>query len=47
MTWYKSDSLGLKTLNDEGRVIEVSLNEKHADFTSEDVDKIFIPFLTK
>ena len=47
MTWYKQDNLGLRTLNEKGKITKVTLNEKHVAFTGEDVDKLFIPFLKK
>ena len=44
---YKTDALGLKTLNEQGKVQIIKLDEEHVDFTDKDVEEIFIPFLKK
>jgi palmitoyl-protein thioesterase len=43
--FYKDDYIGLKTLNDEGKVQFVSIDGDHLQFSQSDITDIFVPFL--
>lgn len=43
--WFKQDYLGLKTLEDEHRVLKLHLGGGHDEFSPEDVKKTFAPAL--
>lgn len=43
--FYQSDAIGLKTLNEAGKVQFVSIVGDHLEFTNADVTDIFVPFL--
>jgi palmitoyl-protein thioesterase len=43
--WYKSDAIGLKTLNEAKKVQFVKIEGDHLQFTAEDITNTFIPFL--
>ena len=43
--WYKNDSLGLKTLNEAGKVQFVSVDGDHLQFSTDDINNTIIPFL--
>lgn len=43
--FYQSDLIGLKTLNDAGKVQFVPIVGDHLQFTDQDVTDIFVPFL--
>lgn len=44
-TFYQSDLIGLKTLNEAGKVQFISIVGDHLQFTNADTSNIFIPFL--
>jgi hypothetical protein len=43
--WFEKDFLGLKTLEDEGRVLKLHLPGGHDWFSMDDVRKTFAPAL--
>jgi palmitoyl-protein thioesterase len=43
--FYKSDTLGLKTLNEAGRITFSEVEGNHLQFTEADIDNIIVPFL--
>lgn len=43
--FYQEDYIGLKTLNEAGKVQFVKIVGDHLQFTAEDVSNIFVPFL--
>jgi palmitoyl-protein thioesterase len=43
--WYKNDVLGLKTLNEAGKVTFSSVDGDHLQFSQSDIDNTIIPFL--
>jgi palmitoyl-protein thioesterase len=43
--FYKSDYIGLKKLNEAGKVQFVEWPGEHLQFTMEQVDKVIVPFL--
>ena len=43
--WFKSDYLGLKTLEKEQRVLKLHLEGGHDEFSMGDVKKTFVPAL--
>ena len=43
--FYYDDYIGLKKLNDEGKVQWIALDGDHLQFTEADVTNIFVPFL--
>ena len=44
-TFYQSDLIGLKTLNEAEKVQFVSIVGDHLQFTESDITNTFIPFL--
>lgn len=44
---YKSDALGLKTLNEQNKIQRVTIKGKHTRYQEEDIEKTFLPFLKK
>jgi palmitoyl-protein thioesterase len=43
--FYKDDYIGLKTLNEEGKVQFISIDGDHLQFSQSDITDIFVPFL--
>lgn len=43
--WYKNDVLGLKTLNDDKKVQFISIDGDHLQFSKDDINNTFVPFL--
>ncbi len=43
--FYKDDYIGLKTLNEAGKVDWVSIDGDHLQFTTADINNTFVPFL--
>jgi len=43
--WFKSDQLGLKTLDDKKKLHLVSINASHTEYSDKDLENTFIPFL--
>ena len=46
-TFYKEDFIGLKALIEAGKVEYVSIAGDHLQFSEQDIDTYFIPFLIK
>lgn len=44
-TWYNDDVLGLKTLNEAGKVTFNSIEGDHLQFSDADITNTFVPFL--
>jgi palmitoyl-protein thioesterase len=42
---YKEDYMGLKTLNEAGKIQKISIAGDHLQFSDEDIDNTFVPFL--
>lgn len=45
--FYKNDNIGLKTLNEAGKVTFSSIVGNHLQFTEKDIENIIIPALEK
>lgn len=45
--FYKSDFIGLRALDEAKKVQYISIEGDHLQFSTEDVDTYFIPFLTQ
>ena len=43
--WYKNDTLGLKTLNEAGKVTFSEVDGDHLQFSQSDIDNTIVPFL--
>jgi len=43
---YNEDLIGIKTLEEQGRGVFVTLAGKHVEVTPNDIDEVVIPFLT-
>lgn len=46
-TFYKDDFIGLRALDEAKKVQYVSIEGDHLQFSAEDIDTYFIPFLTQ
>ena len=42
---YKNDLFGLKTLDEAGKIHMHTIKGQHLQFTKEDIENIFVPFL--
>lgn len=42
---YKNNDLGLKYLNEHGKLKLVQIDAKHTKYTDEDIAQTFLPFL--
>jgi palmitoyl-protein thioesterase len=45
--FYQDDFIGVKALNEAGKIQFVSLPGDHLQFSKEDTEKTFIPFLNQ
>ena len=45
--WYKNDVIGLKTLNEAGKLTFTEFKGDHLQFTTDDIKNTLIPFLMK
>jgi len=43
--FYLNDTLGLKTLNEAGRIQFVSVDGDHLQFSTSDINNTIVPFL--
>lgn len=43
--FYLNDLLGLKTLDENKKIIRVYIDDKHVRYSEEDLNRILIPFL--
>jgi len=43
--FYLNDLLGLKTLDENKKIIRVYIDDMHVRYSEEDLNRIFIPFL--
>ena len=44
--FYKQDYIGVKTLNEAGKIKFVSIKGDHLRFQESDIENTFVPFLT-
>lgn len=44
---YKEDWIGLRELNESGRLIRKHINNKHCEYNKFHVRAMFVPFLKK
>jgi len=44
-SWYKSDNLGIKTLNDNGRFIRLHMPGDHDGFSMDEARDMFVPVM--
>ena len=42
---YKQDNLGLKSLDEKNKLVQVHVDDLHIRYTEEDLQNIIIPFL--
>jgi palmitoyl-protein thioesterase len=43
--WYQDDAIGLRSLNEAGKVQFISIDGDHLQFSQSDIDNTFVPFL--